>query len=341
MKKRFSIYHFLIAVLIFSMFTPMTSVFANHSNGDGDGNGNNNGEVTGSLIIVKYSQDPKKDEVGQGEPGDGNQIDFGNLVGSPLKDVEYTIKQTHSYDPSTDKWTELSEEEGETYTRTTGDDGRIVIDPIPLGRYTVQETAWPDHVVPDEREYTVDIPMTSEDGSSVNYDVHIYPKNEIIRGGAILTKFKNDTEETLDGVQFKVYNDKDEAVTGDNGEDLVLTTENGVVTVEGLEYGDYYFQEIKSVDGFLLNGEKVEFSVSKQGEVTGVELHNYSEPEVEKEVSEPKVNRGDTVTYTITVDLPADINSYESFVITDVLHEHLTYVDESADEPNGFTFSQV
>src|SRR5699024_2793706 len=113
------------------------------------------------------------------------------LEGKPLAGVEYTLTQTHSYNPATDEWTAISD--GETLTEVTDADGEIVLDPIPLGRYTVQETDWPDHVVPDKEEYTVDIPMTSADGSAANYDVHIYPKNETIRGAVVLEKVDGET----------------------------------------------------------------------------------------------------------------------------------------------------
>src|SRR5690625_7249962 len=125
MKKRFTIYHFLIAILIFSMFTPMSGVFAEEN---GDGNGDGNGAPTGSLTIHKFEQE-KGDRTGD---GDGNPVDPNDIVGDALEGVEYTITQTHTYDPSTDKWTEVSDNE-EKYT--TDSNGQIVIDPIPLVRY--------------------------------------------------------------------------------------------------------------------------------------------------------------------------------------------------------------
>lgn len=59
---------------------------------------------------------------------------------------------------------------------------------IPLGRYKVQETAGPPHVNLNEEEFFVDVPMTSADGTDVNYDVVILPKNETIRNDVELTK---------------------------------------------------------------------------------------------------------------------------------------------------------
>jgi|SRR5690625_5180073 len=326
MKKRFSIYHFLIIVLIFSMFTPLSNVFAQVNGG---GNGDGDKQPTGSLTIHKLEQE-KGTERGD---GDGSKVD--DLEGEPLAGVEYTITQTHVYDPDTDTWTTGS---GESKEFVTDDDGKIVIDPIPLGRYTVKETDWPDNVVGNDEEFTVDIPMTSKDGSSVNYNVHIYPKNETIRGGATLVKKDGDSpEKTLDGVQFKIFYKNGEPVTDDKGEPKVLTTENGKVTIEGLEYGKYYFKEIATIGNYLLNKKKVEFSVNEQGASKEVSLENYVKPEVEKEVDETHVNRGKEVEFTITVQLPGDIANYKSFNITDTLHNDLEYVSESS--PDAFTFT--
>ena len=341
MKKRFSIYHFLIAVLIFSMFSPVSSVFATVN---GDGNGDE--ETTGSLTIHKFEQE-KGDKTGD---GDGNPVDPDSIKGEPLEGVEYTITQTHSYDPETDTWTSVS---GSPKTYTTNEDGKIVINNIDLGRYTVQETAWPKNVVGDGTEYSVDIPMTSKDGSSVNYDVHIYPKNEIIRGKVKLIKYDGDECQqevpqlastngdvtdckTLEGVTFNLYKEgnDDPIKTG-------LTTNNhGFIIVDNLAYGNYYFQETDTIEGYLINGEKVRFSIEHQGQKEVVVLDNYVKPGVKKDVDKWHVNRGEEVEFTITVQLPGDITSYESFNITDTLSEGLVYVDGSETSSDAFDFSK-
>src|SRR5699024_1496200 len=201
-----------------------------------------------------------------------------------------------------------------------------------------QETDGPEHVVLNTNEYSVDIPMTSKDGSSVNYDVHVYPKNETIRGGAVLTKYANDSEELLNGVKIGVYHTNEDPVLDEDGDPLVLTTVDGTVTVTGLAFGSYYFQEIESVEGFLLNGEKVNFTINEQKEVVNVSLQNYSKPEVEKEVDKEAVNRGEEVTFTISVTLPKDISEYEHFAVIDTLDERLEYVVGSQSDPAGFEF---
>lgn len=319
MKKKFSIYHFLIALLVFSLITPIGTAFAKPT------------PTEGSLTIHKFEQE-KGDK--QGKKPDGSELD-NPPVGEALPGVDFTLIQTHSFDPATDEWTELGEGEGKTYNETTGSDGKINIDKIDLGRYSVQETGGPDHVVLNEEIYFVDIPMTSKNGKDVNYNVHIYPKNEIIRGDVKLKKKKGDTNKGLKGVTFTLYDKNNEVVR-----EGLTTNNSGFIFVSGLGYGDYYFKEDSTVNGYLLNEDKVWFSITEQGQKANVSLKNYKKPEVEKNVDETAVNRGETVTYTLTIELPGDIANYDSFVVTDTLHEHLNYVDESQSSPNGFTFSE-
>lgn len=309
MKKRFSIYHLLIAVLLFSLVLPGFAGAAE----------------SGSLTIHKFEQEPGTE---QGEPdGSAGQTP----EGKPLPGVTYTVKQTHSYDG--ENWTEVTG--GEEYTATTGTDGTTTLSNLPLGRYSVVESGGPAHVNLNKNTFYVDIPMTSKDGTTLNYNVHIYPKNETIRGAVELTKTDGDSGAALAGVGFELYH-----ADGTKVEDTVFKTDaNGKITVDNLAHGDYYFKEVATIDGYLLGSQKVDFSITESGTTVEVNVKNYKHPEVEKEVDLTAVNRGEVVTYTITVDLPGDIKEYKDFVVTDTLHANLEFVEVVSQAP-GFTFLQ-
>lgn len=318
MRRLFSIYHFLVALMIVMLISP---AFAGAEWDQRD---------TGTLTIHKLALEPG---VEPGERGDGSELNPPPL-GEPVAGVTYKLKQTHTFDG--EHWTEL--EDGPEFEMTTGEDGTAT-KTLPLGRYEVTEIAGPDHVRINNETFKVDIPKTSKDGASLNYDVHVYPKNEIIRGGAELIKYADETNDTLDGVKIQVFHANGDPVTDEHGDEIVLITENGKVRVDGLRYGDYYFQELETIDGYLLNQEMIPFSITGDNEVVQVALQNYSVPEVDKEVDRDQVNRGEVVEFTITVDLPKDIAKYQKFDVIDQLHEHLIYVDGSANAPTGFTFS--
>src|SRR5690625_4477729 len=236
MKRRFSIYHFLIALMAFTLVIP----------GFAGATVNGNDAPKGSLTIHKYEREPGVEEGVDGDGSEGQQIpeDVNKLDG-----VKFKITQSHTltFDGNGNEvWAAV---QGTPYTDTrTTVDGKVVFDNLPLGRYTVDEIDGPEHVNLNPNSYSVDIPMTSKDGKDLNYNVHIYPKNETIRGAVELTKISGETNEKLPGAKFKLYDSNDEEV---NTGKVYETDEHGVIQVDGLAYGDYYFIEIEAPEGHL------------------------------------------------------------------------------------------
>ncbi|MDS9472631.1 SpaA isopeptide-forming pilin-related protein [Sporosarcina pasteurii] len=311
------LYRIVISVLLLSFILPVTTSAEE--------------ATTGTLTIHKYEQEPEKYKDG-GEDGDGTEEQKDRVEGTPLEGVTYKVIQTHKYDGQ--NWTEVTD--GKEYTLTTDDKGQAS-EILPLGSYSVEEIDGPKHVNLNKEKFSVDIPMTSKDGSTLNYDVHIYPKNETIRGDVELTKRDgDDKDKVLAGVQFELYHE--DGIKAD-GPTVYATDENGKITVSNLAYGDYYFKEVKTIDGYLLGDQRIEFSIVESGTTVEVDVLNYIHPDVEKEIDFGAVNRGEIVTYKISVDLPGDIGEYKNFIVTDALHKNLAYVDDSANSPTGFTFN--
>ncbi|WP_217585900.1 SpaH/EbpB family LPXTG-anchored major pilin [Lentibacillus saliphilus] len=339
MKKRFSIYHVLVAVLLLSLMLPAAPVSAN---------GDHNNDYNGSLTIHKYEREPGAED---GAPGDGTEGQEQDVPDDAvlLEGVTFKITQTHAFDPMTDEWTEVTD--GAVFQEITDAYGEALFANLPLGRYKVEEIDGPDHVNLNPNDYYVDIPMTSQDGSEVNYNVHIYPKNEIIRGAVELTKFDGDTEGVLAGVKYELYNAADDTLVEMDGVTQFSTDANGKVRIDGLAYGDYYFKEVETLEGYVLGDQRIEFSITEsgsfgpapefthEGTVVVESAVNYKSPEIIKEVSEPEVNRGDIVTYTLTIDIPGDISDYNSFVVTDVLDDNLEFAGNEQ-SPDAFTFAE-
>lgn len=351
MTKRKSIWYLLITILLISLILPTQAV-----NAGGKGKGKDKDkdkeitEVTGSLTIHKYEREPGADitpraleTFGDGSAGQDVPDDAVLLEG-----VEFTVIQTHAYNEATGQWTEITD--GSKFVVVTNDQGVAVLENLPLGRYTVEETDGPPHVNLSTEIYTIDIPMTNREGTEVNYDVHIYPKNEIIRGAVELGKVDGDTHEVLSQVTFELYNAADDSIVEVLGDRSFSTGEDGLIRINGLAYGDYYFKEVATQDGYLLGDQRLEFSIThsgmineegdRKGKVVEIEIQNYRSPDIEKEVDNSAVNRGETVTYSITTELPGDIHEYNSFVITDLLDSNLAYVADSwASTVEAFTFS--
>src|SRR5690625_2171377 len=135
MKRLKFVYKFLAFLLIFSLLLPAGMAQAGKKT-----NGHEDREK-GSLTVHKFEREPG---VEDGEAGDGSAGQTVPGDAEPVEGVEFTIKQTHSYDPSNDTWTAITA--GENRVGVTGDDGKLTFGDLPLGRYTVEETNAPPHV---------------------------------------------------------------------------------------------------------------------------------------------------------------------------------------------------
>ncbi|MEI3606076.1 SpaH/EbpB family LPXTG-anchored major pilin [Pseudogracilibacillus sp. SE30717A] len=305
MKKKFSVYHFLVAIMMFSLILPgVASAEAQKDDG--------------KLTIHKYEREPG---LPDGEAGDGTAGQKQNVPedAKELEGVTFKITQTHAYDAVNDRWSEI--QNGASFEKTTGAEGQAIFDNLAYGRYTVEEIAGPPHVNLNPNVYSVDIPMTNKEGTELNYDVHIYPKNEKILGAVKLKKIDGDTNKPLAGVVFQLYDENGLVQEG------LTTGANGTITVDNLVYGDYYFKEVSTLDGYVLGNQKVDFKIESSTKTVNLKVKNYKSPDIEKSVDESAVNRGETVTYTLTNKFPGDIHEYKNYVITDELDGRLSYVD--------------
>ena len=103
---------------------------------------------------------------------------------------------------------------------------------------------------------------------------------------------KSDDGKLLEGVVFGIF-------TKDGDKVLDITTDkDGKALAENLEYGDYYLQEQKNIDGYKLNDKKFSFSVKEDGEVIQIEVIN------DKIVEVPKEETPDTPTASKPTDSP-------------------------------------
>lgn len=224
----------------------------------------------------------------------------------------------------------------------TGTDGTAAFTDLELGFYVVIETSTPDKVTTPAAPFLVSIPMTTVNGDSWLYDVHVYPKNKTTYGGVTLEKKGKDGAK-LQGVTFVLQKQNGDTWTNvttkeSDGTALLLTTdENGQINVDGLSQGTYRFIETDrgNNDGYIMDGATTyEFTVTSEGKITyggktdnniAVSVTN-EKPDMTKQVKdrtsgdwkqETDYNVGDMVPYQITVDVPSNITKLKTFTLTD------------------------
>ncbi|WP_345759433.1 SpaA isopeptide-forming pilin-related protein [Bacillus sp. PBIB1] len=135
-------------------------------------------------------------------------------------------------------------------------DGKVETSGLAPGHYAFIETKAPDGYVlnTEKKEFTISEtaegkPKPSETGTFVNY-----------KGSVRLTK--EDAEgRNLEGAVFKIV-DRD----GKTVQDDLVSDKDGKVETSGLAPGHYAFIETKAPDGYVLNTEKKEFTISETAE---------------------------------------------------------------------------
>ena len=319
----------------------------------------------GSLTIHKYTEGTE-----EGSKGTGTTADEANLPegAEPLAGAGFTIYKVADVDDLTQYYStnpadlpnvsdyvengaiKSQYESGKIGNEViTKSDGIAKFEDLALGFYVVVETTTPDLVTDPMDPFIVSVPMTTADGDSWLYDVHVYPKNGTTTGEVTLEK-KGEDNTSLAGVTFKLEKKNDDGTwseitkaagaAGDNtGAALNLVTDNnGKIKVSGLSQGTYRFTEVSLGDseangGYILDKNKsYEFTVGHDGNITvsgasGTTITvNNEKPDMEKKVqdretsewvNESDYNVGDTIQYKITVNVPANITELKEFVLTD------------------------
>ncbi|ASB64302.1 UPF0065 protein YflP [Bacillus velezensis] len=134
--------------------------------------------------------------------------------------------------------------------------GKVEINGLPAGYYRLMETKAPSGFIVNTKAIHFSIAKNEKNqvpdvelGSMVNY-----------KGKAALTK-KDEDGLNLEGAVFKIVDSDGKTVQ----EDLV-SDKDGKIETSGLAPGHYAFIETKAPDGYVVNTEKIEFTISESAE---------------------------------------------------------------------------
>ncbi len=154
----------------------------------------------------------------------------------------------------------IYKDKGKTSSLITNDDGKIVVENVPKGTYYFKEKT------PHPGYDKSNIGQTSED---VSPGGTVTVKNKIT---PILRKIDaTDKNKYLKDAVFKVYTADNKAIkfkkTGIyyeqdvNGDEEIVTDANGSIYISDLKDGEYYLEETKAPDKYILTKNKIKFKV--------------------------------------------------------------------------------
>nr|WP_199202577.1 SpaA isopeptide-forming pilin-related protein [Listeria seeligeri]QPL19427.1 surface anchored protein [Listeria seeligeri] len=157
----------------------------------------------------------------------------------------------------------LYDEEGNTVgTKTTGANGRLEFSDIPIGAYSLKETAASskDYRL-NETVYEVDVTATDviirdDKGKAVDQGNKVVVKNDLKTGEWIFTKTDVATNKPLAGAEIRVK--------GKNT-DFTLTSKEAASKMN-LAAGDYTYTETKAPKGYVKSNKKGNFTIQDNKE---------------------------------------------------------------------------
>ncbi len=95
--------------------------------------------------------------------------------------------------------------------------------------------------------------------------------NTRITGNMELLKIDEETQEPLENVEFQVT--CTDGFMKDNTWSLKSDVD-GKVSLNGLEHGKYKVEEVKTIEGYVLNSEPIEFEIKEHGKTVKLEMTN-------------------------------------------------------------------
>ncbi|MBR2784645.1 MAG: hypothetical protein IKD74_01485 [Clostridia bacterium] len=167
---------------------------------------------------------------------------------------------------------------------------------LPMGDYYIKEIATNENYVLNEKNYyftflpednvtpVIDIKLaedvTNELKNLKTLRLVKYANRDIgplLRVRAFFTGENLDDKHTLNNAKFKLYWDDNgvaQPLVTTDGIDTYTSDENGLILVDSLPYGKYYYQEVDVPKGYELDDALYEFEIDKNGEEQELEVYN-------------------------------------------------------------------
>lgn len=278
-----------IALAAVMLFGTMTTAFADGNSGQVVGN-----DKKGSITIHKYKMPDAENAFESNTEIGGVEVQKQDLpeTAEPLENVKFKITRVEQGDDG--NWNDTKD----IYERKTDINGEAHVEDLPLGRYKVEELGLEpsdgsDAVISNEKDdamvekaFYVDVPMTQADGQTLNYNVHVYPKNEVLSIEEYVTYVgnKHDSFNMQEEQTWIIHT----AIPGN----IALTNDNG-----GYDTAKLYEVTDKIDSQLTYKGNVVVQAVNKDYEPVGATLQK----DTDYSVTEPPKGNN-----TLTISLTAE-----------------------------------
>ena len=131
----------------------------------------------------------------------------------------------------------------------TDANGKLTFTDLKLGSYTCKEFQAPAGYVLDDTAFSVAL---NQNGQTLK----VTRENKLITGSIEILKVDADTKKPLAGVTYRLFDSEGNKIADGT------TDANGKVTFSGLRLGKYFYQEISTADGYVLDETRYDFSLT-------------------------------------------------------------------------------
>ena len=223
------------------------------------------GEITfdeSNVVVTMTDTNPR-------EPG-RVIIDKVDDTGYPIGDTEFTL---YSSNPNAllSNGTIATTIHGAECKGLTDRFGHLEFTDLAWGEYWLVETKPAiGYEKPENNGLIAQFTIGEEGGTSLDFEVVNTPKNPPVE----LVKVDGDTEQPIvrvdedDRAMFELYTADNQLVR-----DHLITDENGLLHVEGLGWGSYYFKEVRAPQGYMLSSEPIRFTVNRFSAASATAQH--------------------------------------------------------------------
>lgn len=169
----------------------------------------------------------------------------------------------------------------------TNEEGKITIKDLYFGKYILKEVSSSMGNIITDTEYKFELIYDKDNPSLAISNLNI--ENELPKGSLELIKIDKTNGNKLPNTKFQLYTENDEFILE------TVTNDEGKFLIENLPLGKYYLVEVETVEGYILDSNKIYFEIKENKEVINLTVEN--EPVIE--VPNTLLNKDYTKSFSI------------------------------------------
>lgn len=154
---------------------------------------------------------------------------------------------------------------------------------LPIGyKFYAKEMATDNHYILSDKKYEFTTEYQGQDIETINIDLNNGEPiiNEFIYGIIKGLKIDRETEKTIEGALFGLFNSDETEFTKDNAILTALSDKDGIFTFENIPYGNWIVKELQPAKDYLANDELYPVQIDTNEQIIEITAVNDRVPEL-------------------------------------------------------------